>query len=169
MIVSGMRVLGLAAVAIGAAGCIDSSLVDCGDGRACPVGTVCARLIANDDELCARPDQLEPCAGSPALASCEARDASPAACYESDAGLVCLASGCGNRLLDVGEVCDDGNAVVGDGCSVGCMSNETCGNGVVDPLRIDGQVPMPNEQCDDANLVGHDGCASDCQLRPASA
>ena len=62
---------------------------------------------------------------------------------------------CGNGLLDPGEVCDDGNAVSGDGCNATCTSEEYCGNGVTD-------VPA-GEQCDDGNVISGDGCSATCQ------
>lgn len=56
---------------------------------------------------------------------------------------------CGNLIVDVevGEMCDDGDTVGGDGCSANCLSDETCNNGYVDP----------GEQCD-----GDDPQGSDC-------
>lgn len=41
-----------------------------------------------------------------------------------------------------------------DGCSASCTSDESCGNGVVDP----------SETCDDGNNTGADGCAANCAL-----
>jgi cysteine-rich repeat protein len=67
----------------------------------------------------------------------------------------CRVSRCGNGLIDPGEVCDDGNAVSGDGCSGDCLSRETCRNGRVDYTE--------GEQCDDGNAQDHDGCSSTCQ------
>lgn len=64
--------------------------------------------------------------------------------------------GCGDGVLDVGEACDDGDQVDGDGCNASCTSDETCGNGVHDP-----QV---GETCDDGNRLNNDGCYADCQL-----
>jgi len=60
---------------------------------------------------------------------------------------------CGNGEVDVdlGEVCDDGNQVSGDGCSADCRSDETCGNGYVDFVV--------GERCDAGNLGGGT-CAS---------
>jgi cysteine-rich repeat protein len=59
---------------------------------------------------------------------------------------------CGNGVLDMGEACDDGNYVSGDGCSQDCRSTEVCGNGYLDV----------GEQCDDGNTIDGDGCAASC-------
>ncbi|MEM9461752.1 MAG: DUF4215 domain-containing protein [Myxococcota bacterium] len=58
---------------------------------------------------------------------------------------------CGNGVVDPGEICDDGNLVGGDGCSVTCQG-ATCGDGVVDP----------GEDCDDGNAEPNDGCLPGC-------
>ena len=63
---------------------------------------------------------------------------------------------CGDGIRDLGEVCDDGNNVGGDNCSADCNSNETCPNGVVDPLR--------GEACDDGNANNADACNNLCRL-----
>ncbi|WP_437931559.1 hypothetical protein WMF37_20630 [Sorangium sp. So ce291] len=42
---------------------------------------------------------------------------------------------CGNELVEVGEVCDDGNDKSGDGCSSDCLSAERCGDGVLEATR----------------------------------
>jgi len=61
---------------------------------------------------------------------------------------------CGDEYLlqAVGEECDDGNMLNGDGCSSTCKV-EICGNGVVDA----------SEECDDGNTADCDGCSS-CEL-----
>jgi cysteine-rich repeat protein len=64
---------------------------------------------------------------------------------------------CGDGNEDPGEVCDDGNHIDGDGCSADCLSDESCGNGVVDVVR--------GEECDDASEnsdMTPDACRSDC-------
>jgi len=61
---------------------------------------------------------------------------------------------CGNGVLEVGEVCDDGNTISGDGCAADCGSDEACGNGIVDVAA--------GEECDDGNGVGGDGCGLSC-------
>jgi cysteine-rich repeat protein len=60
---------------------------------------------------------------------------------------------CGDGVVDdaLGEECDDGNRVAGDGCSNLCRF-PGCGDGVV-------QFP---EECDDGNDVNTDGCRNDC-------
>jgi len=73
--------------------------------------------------------------------------------------------------MDFGEQCDDGNANGGDGCSATCqieqgfacgdpgnpcVTNHTCGNGIVEPT----------EGCDDHNTNADDGCDASCQLMP---
>jgi cysteine-rich repeat protein len=65
----------------------------------------------------------------------------------------CVTDACGNGVVDLGEQCDDGNAVAGDGCSPHCQREE-CGNAVLDP----------GEQCDDGNLNSGDGCSASCKL-----
>jgi cysteine-rich repeat protein len=53
----------------------------------------------------------------------------------------------------VGEECDDGNLVSGDGCSPGCRI-QVCGNGRLE----DG------EECDDDNVASGDGCSQACEV-----
>ncbi len=69
----------------------------------------------------------------------------------------CVASGCGDGEVGIGEVCDDGNTMSGDGCSEDCESDETCGNGIIDEIT--------NEVCDDGNNENGDGCSASCLLR----
>jgi cysteine-rich repeat protein len=70
--------------------------------------------------------------------------------------LDCTPGRCGDLVVDSDEACDDGNNVYGDGCDATCVSDEACGNGVVDFAL--------GEQCDDrANHAAHDGCSDACQ------
>ncbi|MBI2378770.1 MAG: DUF4215 domain-containing protein [Deltaproteobacteria bacterium] len=55
-------------------------------------------------------------------------------------------------LAALGEECDDGNTLDGDGCSAACLI-ESCGNGRTEGL----------ERCDDGNTLDGDGCSSSCQ------
>jgi cysteine-rich repeat protein len=74
---------------------------------------------------------------------------------------ICLHDSCGNGVLDADEACDDGNVIAGDGCSPGCRSTESCGNGTVDHAV--------GEVCDDGNTVPDDRCCSDCRSCPELA
>ncbi|HEY0190816.1 MAG TPA: DUF4215 domain-containing protein [Kofleriaceae bacterium] len=58
---------------------------------------------------------------------------------------------CGNGTSDIGEACDDGNTVDGDGCDSNCTIS-ACGNG----------VKAGTEACDDGNVTDGDGCDSNC-------
>lgn len=73
---------------------------------------------------------------------------------------------CGDGVVAQTEICDDGNAVAGDGCDSECKSEAgfvctgqpsscafTCNNGKLD----DG------ETCEDGNLLAGDGCDASCQ------
>ena len=144
--------------------CIHSGSVICEDGTVCPAGTSCRALTNPSAEVCASPDQLTACESATTGDACTTPKIADGRCYDG----VCLAGGCGNGRLDPGEVCDDGNATVGDGCSFECKSNETCGNGIVDPIRLDNMgSQIPNEQCDDGNTLGHDGCSGTCATETA--
>jgi len=48
----------------------------------------------------------------------------------------------------------------GDGCSADCLSDETCGNGVIDSVT--------GEACDDGNTDAGDGCDASCQFESCS-
>ena len=65
---------------------------------------------------------------------------------------VCITGLCGNGIIDIGEVCDDGNVISGDGCSADCLSIEICGNGITDPAK--------GEDCDDAGESAR--CNTNC-------
>lgn len=152
------RILLLAAFGL-AAGCIESRGVACGDGRVCPAGTTCSV------DRCLTDEQLAACAGK--LDGDECRVAGTSG--------VCVASACtqvicGNRKIDPGEMCDDGNLDSLDGCRGDCRSDERCGNGVIDPLL--------GESCDcgddpaavPVNCMGpntdasNTSCRTDCEL-----
>ena len=77
-------------------------------------------------------------------------------------------SKCGDGHLDLGEQCDDGNTLSGDGCSSRCQleNPDPCASqpslcGIVARCG-DGRVTS-TESCDDGNTVSGDGCAGDCQ------
>ncbi len=61
---------------------------------------------------------------------------------------------CGNRTVDPGESCDDGNAVNGDGCNESCQ-NERCISQTISP-----GYPAVS-LCEDGNVCTADVCNSD--------
>jgi len=65
---------------------------------------------------------------------------------------------CGDGIAEAGEVCEDGNLVGCDGCSVHCtfQSAPVCGDSIY--------RPDCGEQCDDGNPSGGDGCSPLCKL-----
>ncbi|MEZ4368501.1 MAG: hypothetical protein R2939_19810 [Kofleriaceae bacterium] len=66
---------------------------------------------------------------------------------------------CGDGEVTAPEVCDDFNALDGDGCSRDRLSDETCGNGVRDS----------GEECDDGNQPGRRCLPARLAPRPAAA
>eukprot|EP00435_Cladocopium_sp_Y103_P068641 s1255_g31.t3 len=104
---------------------------------------------------------------------------------EVEAGFACMPMGqqrpgrkipdyceaiCGDGLLVVGEECDDGNQVSGDGCGPTCkieQSGTACpplsdSNGAVCRPTCGDGIRGPGEECDDANSFSGDGCSKDC-------
>jgi len=67
-----------------------------------------------------------------------------------------LNPGCGDGVRDRGEQCDDGNNLMGDGCSEACRI-EFCGDGILQPT-------FEMETCDDGNNINKDGCDSGCKI-----
>jgi cysteine-rich repeat protein len=68
-------------------------------------------------------------------------------------GDACDPPACGNNFIELGETCDDGNTLSGDGCTALC-ADEFCGDGIDN----DGA----NEQCDDGNGIDTDACTNSC-------
>ena len=60
---------------------------------------------------------------------------------------------CGNKVINPGESCDDGNIKDGDGCTSKCLKN-VCGDGVVERGK---------EECDDGNIKPGDDCSATCK------
>ena len=61
---------------------------------------------------------------------------------------------CGNKVINPGETCDDGNVNNGDGCTSKCQKN-VCGDGILWPAK---------EECDDGNKNDADECSSACKF-----
>ena len=70
----------------------------------------------------------------------------------------------------LGETCDDGNTVAGDGCSATCTieAGYTCAMHFAFGLHARGLRQQAKiaagETCDDGNTVSGDGCSSTCRL-----
>lgn len=88
-----------------------------------------------------------------------------------------LPSFCGLDGIGIGEDCDDGNPISGDGCSSICQIEDgfqcsstnlfevsncsvVCGDGLV----ITNTATNETEQCDDTNLSPGDGCSPQCNV-----
>lgn len=109
---------------------------------------------------------------------------------DADPALCLPPAVCGDGKAGLGESCDDGNIVGGDGCSSTCkiegpfwacvfgslcIDVRDCGDGGAEAGTDGGCVPPPKtpacgdgmidpgEACDDGNLAGGDGCAFDCK------
>lgn len=145
-----MRAAPLFALALAMAACVNAELVPCGE-LACPPHFVCT------SGGCATPENAAACAGLAESDLCATNSVADGACH----GGACRPIVCADGVLDLGEACDDGNAVAGDGCSATCESTERCGNDVVDLNR--------GEQCDAGRFgVSNDGCSSSCLLESES-
>lgn len=109
-------------------------------------------------------------------------DTAPGACRTT-----CKLARCGDKVVDPGEACDDGNLVPGDGCAASCNKLEQCGDGYFDPgaeqcddgpdnsdtlanrcrtnctkARCGDGTEDSGEECDDGNLANGDTCDSNC-------
>ena len=61
------------------------------------------------------------------------------------------------------EECDDGNAIVGDGCTPDCQREPDCASGTCAAVCGDGTL-QSGEECDDGNTFAGDGCSSACMV-----
>jgi cysteine-rich repeat protein len=103
-------------------GCLNSRLQSCGNDL-CTLGQVCG-----PNGQCATISAIEACDGQDDGKSCIAVSGF---CQSG----VCISGLCGNGELNVGESCDDGNIVSGDGCRQDCAKIEVCGDSFVDTLE----------------------------------
>ncbi len=132
-------------------GCSDICLLDdplaCGNGVV-NEGETCDDGNRESGDGCGPFCQLEPvCDGDE---DCPY----PFLCENNFCALQC---GNGNRQTELGEQCDDGNVIPGDGCSDFCqLEGSLCGNNILEP--------QDGEQCDDGNTANGDGCSDQCVL-----
>jgi len=140
--------VGLAALT----GCVQSEVIECGDGRVCPIGSVCD----NTHLLCVAQDQFDKCAGLDQNAPCSAAGVPDGLCHEG----VCLAALCGDGVLTGDEVCD-GTQFKESSClaldyydDVPLQCNDACGydESVCTGFCGDGAINGP-ELCDGGDPV----------------
>jgi fibro-slime domain-containing protein len=81
---------------------------------------------------------------------------------------------CGNRAVQPGEACDDGNRTGGDGCAADCRTIESgwfcdaAGQPCVRNVCGDGRTSA-GEACDDRNTASNDGCSAQCAVEAGYA
>ena len=95
-------------------GCTSGCLIEL--GRSCPGGSAtCASGFCDSTDTRCACDENADC---PGVEVCNV-NAMPNACVNP---------GCGNHVIEPGEGCDDGNKVVGDGCTPACLLElgQTC-------------------------------------------
>lgn len=107
-----------------------AEVTQCGDFT-CGASSICSP----DGTRCVAPAIVEACQGKADGDGCSFPGLDVGVCT----GQLCVASGCGNGILetDSNEVCDDGNRTAGDGCSPDCTSLEACGDGILDPINLE--------------------------------
>lgn len=136
-----IAILATVTIAAASGSCVFGTATNlCESGRRCDPGQTCAAKqdICVDIDGCGngRLDPGEACDDGNIIPG----DGCSTDCQSNET--------CGNGITDIGadpnnpkETCDDGNTEPGDGCSDKCL-NETCGDGIYDPLN--------KEECDTA-------------------
>jgi uncharacterized repeat protein (TIGR01451 family)/MYXO-CTERM domain-containing protein len=144
--------------------------VRCAFATVGPNATVTAQVTV-------RPDALGVIANS-ATVSSDGEEKTPN--NNTDSTTTTVLAACGNSIVNVGEGCDDGNTMNGDGCESdcklpdgsGCTDDTQCHSGVCDPNSHicepantcgNGHVEG-SEGCDDGNNTSGDGCEANCKL-----
>lgn len=141
--------------ALALANCQCGEMAVCRTSADCTTGEVCVAQVCRTSSD----------AGDAGSVSDGGADAGTDAGLGTDAGF----GKCGDGIVNLNEVCDDGNSVAGDGCSgkcavepgfacpmpgMPCVSTAVCGDG-----RLGGP-----ETCDDQNTTSNDGCSKTCTL-----
>ena len=123
--------------------CADHELCDSRSGECAMLVAECA-TVKPGDTVC-RGDKPLTC--GPDLVSADEGVTCEGACKDG----ACQVPTCGDKKLETGEDCDDGNANLSGAC-VACKP-ATCG---------DGAVYSGHEECDDHNNIAGDGCSPTC-------
>ncbi|MCB9596034.1 MAG: hypothetical protein H6719_25155 [Sandaracinaceae bacterium] len=134
-------------------GCEPDCTFTCDTDTECDDGLTC-----NGSETCGATSHVcEP--GTPADdgTACSTTAVPDGVCVTTPSGNQCVGAGCGNGVLDGGEVCDDGNDVAADGCEADCTFS--C---EADADCDDGQFCSGTETCDTSTHVCTPGTAPDC-------
>ncbi|MBI2394219.1 MAG: putative metal-binding motif-containing protein [Deltaproteobacteria bacterium] len=128
---------------------------DCDDGNGCTIGETCD-LAAHRCTSGSTASKGTPCVRS---------DGAAGVCN----GTTCAAPGCGNGVVDVGEQCDDCNAIEDDGCRSDCRYTCTVHADCDDKNVCNGLeacdssshrcVPGTPLVCDDGNACTTDTCS----------
>ena len=82
--------------------------------------------------------------------------------------ITCTPIVCGDGVRGLGETCDDGDAMGGDGCSATCTLEPgytcTTANPNVCTLNCGNGTLQTGETCDDGDATSGDGCSSVCAI-----
>lgn len=77
-----------------------------------------------------------------------------------------VSASCGDRKVDKGEECDDGDRADGDGCDGTCAveAGWTCTGAPSACVKCGNGDLETGEECDDGNSDEGDGCTSECKI-----
>ncbi len=124
-------------------GCLDNSVTTCADGTLCAPDQVCAPTGG-----CADQAQIDACVDVAEGEPCNLAGIGAGLCRDQ----LCVVAGCGDGIVDVGELCDDGNETPDDACTNDCTL-PTCGDGVM----------QSGEECDEGAANADDrACTTRC-------
>jgi fibro-slime domain-containing protein len=141
------------------------------DGWKCPVvGLGCEAALCNDGIIAGNEEcedgNADP--GDGCDENCKVEDAY--ACVNTaqmTPPSVCHLTVCNDGVKEGSEPCDDGNQIIGDGCSPYCEVEPNCPptGGACSSRCGDGLIlPGDDEECDDGNTKAGDGCSADCKV-----
>ncbi len=189
---SGRTVLGkvlrfgaLGALALAAAGCLQTPTVDCGNGLICADGQVCFQASATTAVFCATQNQIAACTNDNGAPKPDGTLCGDAGSLDRCANGFCQPSLCGNGEIDtqIGEACDGDDVSLLQSCSqrgydtgvVSCAACDVdtdtclsyCGDGVADAdeecdgIDVNAQL---NFACSAFGRAGTVTCDSQCRL-----